>query len=566
MAKFIQRTSVVANDMFNDAKTYLATTYKQANYLFTSASPFAQILKVMTELTEQVLFYLEDATVEQNIETATNKKSIRGLARLTGHDPSRGMASNAEIRMRFKPDVSLDEIEGNYLIIQNRSKLKCSTNNLIYSIDDNFDFIKLDKGKTGYVNMKVVQGEYDSQTVTGTGQRLQSFNISVPKTTDHFNVMVKVNEEVWPKYDSLYDMRRNEKGCMVKTGIAGGLDIYFGTGNFGAIPPIGASIQVQYFTTDGARGNVAESADIDYVFEGDSYDVTGKIHDPNDYVMVESVLSPKMGADEEDVNFTKRIAPYASRNFTLSHPNDFEYFLSRYDSFSNIDAYNTFDDDNLEDDNVIYLNIWPDIAKKMFGTYDYFGFPQSEFILDDHEKSMIRTAINKSGQMMIGSELVFVEQELSKFAMDIRVRYWNNYDVESMYQNIRTVLSDYFTQNKRRTRIPRSDIIRLVELVDGIDSVNVTFYSDDGLNQNSSYIDSFGDIEVKDNILPIIRGGWSFLGEDGMTVNEVLDEPTLITNESASADKNKMYSLKIIFDEAIEFKSNMRVAELNSGL
>ena len=167
---------------------------------------------------------------------------------------------------------------------------------------------------------------------------------------------------------------------------------------------------------------------------------------------------------------------------------------------------------------------------------------------------------------MIGSELVFVEQELSKFAMDVRVRYWNNYDVESMYQNIRTVLSDYFTQNKRRTRIPRSDIIRLVELVDGIDSVNVTFYSDDGLNQNSSYIDSFGDIEVKDNILPIIRGGWSFLGEDGMTVNEVLDEPTLITNESASADKNKMYSLKIIFDEAIEFKSNMRVAELNSGL
>ena len=49
------------------------------------------------------MLYIEDSLVEQNKYTAQRKKSIYGLAALSGYKPSYGKASTVTLKMNFVP-------------------------------------------------------------------------------------------------------------------------------------------------------------------------------------------------------------------------------------------------------------------------------------------------------------------------------------------------------------------------------------------------------------------------------------------------------------------------------
>ena len=77
----------------------------------------------------------------------------------------------------------------------------------------------------------------------------------------------------------------------------------------------------------------------------------------------------------------------------------------------------------------------------------------------------------------------------------------------------------YFLSIRRRDKIPRSDLIAIVEDIEGVDSVNLHFVSDFAEQRKAnaalvrtslvaSDLDSFGDIIIGRDVLPIIRGGW----------------------------------------------------------
>ena len=83
---FLNTIRVKSTQIKEDARTYISRVYGRSKTLFTEASPFAQIMRVLSEIGELIMFYVEDATVEQNIYTAQQPESIYGLARLTGHD------------------------------------------------------------------------------------------------------------------------------------------------------------------------------------------------------------------------------------------------------------------------------------------------------------------------------------------------------------------------------------------------------------------------------------------------------------------------------------------------
>ena len=75
---FLDSARVTAQEIYEDTRTYLSRVYKKSNSFFTSASPYAQILEVMSYIGELLMFYIEDATVEQNIYTAQQPESIYG--------------------------------------------------------------------------------------------------------------------------------------------------------------------------------------------------------------------------------------------------------------------------------------------------------------------------------------------------------------------------------------------------------------------------------------------------------------------------------------------------------
>jgi hypothetical protein len=77
-------------------------------------------------------------------------------------------------------------------------------------------------------------------------------------------------------------------------------------------------------------------------------------------------------------------------------------------------------------------------------------------------------------------------------------------------------MSDYFISVERRDRIPKSDLIRIIEGIDGVDSVYVKIISKKNEdmkmrdpNADETGLDEFNDIIMDDNELVIIRGGWS---------------------------------------------------------
>ena len=272
-------------------------------------------------------------------------------------------------------------------------------------------------------------------------------------------------------------------------------------------------------------------------------DPTGNDVDLNQVLSLNIVRNPMFGSDSEDPQFTRLIAPYQSNSFVLANPNNYIYYLSKYDYFSFIDAYNTKDDQYLDDDNIVYLFLIPDIAKKITSDTDYFSVPVEEFSLTPDEKEMVYEILNKSGRQIVTAEVRINDPLIKRYALQIVIRYVEGFDKDEIHAAIREQLSTYFIYINRRDRIPRSDIISIVENVDGVDSVNVFFISEenekaiaDGFYEVPVYgtdpvtdqkvlietkkvelkadedpqlgLDEFGDVVIGPDDLAIIRGGW----------------------------------------------------------
>ena len=585
--KFLTKTRATAQQIFEDTRTYISRVYERSNTLFTNASPFAQILRVLSEIGELILFYVEDSTVEQNIYTAQQPESIYGLARLTGHDPTRGFSATGEISIRLNVESGdFNKIAGDGITIPANAELKFEANGLSYILRTSKDYFRIGKNQKEQLKAVIVQGKVETQTLTGTGESFQSFNIQTGKT-DHNMVKVSVNGEQWTKFNSVYEMNGGDRGFIVKTGISGGLDIYFGTNNFGAIPPLGSTIEVEYIVCDGAKGNIEDAEDLKVKWIDEGEDSAGNFYDLNKLLTVTVTSSPKMGAEPESTEFTKLIAPFASKSFVLATPDNYEYFLSRYGIFSYIDAYNTSDDGYLDDDNIVYIFAIPDINKKLSKNQDYFSIPQQEMFFDQTEYDKMYEVLQESGQMMVTSEVKFVRPKIRKYAIDISIRYFEGFSKEEIFNDIRGAVSNYMLNITRRDKLPKSDIVYILEEVEGVDAVNVQFRSEteetarrlgyyesvtttiaaqepvtledigngkqkyvffkkieevekvniaegDPIPYDVAGLDQWGDIIMEKEEIAVFRGGWQDREGD-----EIKDEPAI--NEEAS--------LSVTFDE-----------------
>ena len=476
--KFLSTLRTTATQIKDDARVYISRIYGRAGTLFTEASPFAQILSVMSEIQELILFYLEDAIVEQNIYTAQHVESIYGMSRLTGHDATRGFAATGEIEFRWKPGVDFDKISGSGITIDSRAELKFDLNGLTYTLLTDKDRFRLEKSNSTKISTAIIQGKFQTQSFTGDGEPLQSINVQTAGLSDHSKITVSVNGEVWTKQESLYDLHRDEKAYLVKTGISGGLDVYFGNTAFGMRPPVGSKIEVEYVVHDGKKGNIDDSNDLTLKWMAQGEDSVGEQHDLNNFLEVTVTSSPKMGTDRESTQFTKIMTPLASKSFVLATPDNYEYFLSRYGIFSYLDAYNTTEDQYLDDDNVIYIFAIPDVRKKLAKNQDYFSVPQEEMFFDDQEYEKMRKVLQDSGQQMVTTEVVFVKPKIRKYSMDVNVRFFEGFTKDEIYNAIRSKIDEYLLNVTRRDKLPKSDIVYILEEIEGIDAVNVRFISE----------------------------------------------------------------------------------------
>ena len=527
MNNIFQKNNILIRGLLSTTYSFLQKTYNQSKNVFTTASAWGQILFVLENLSQLILYFIEDSITEMNIYEATRDYSVRSLARIAGYDPARAMSAQGEVAVSW--NLKTADVGGGAVIVQENTRIQCDQNGLAYTLVINGPRVKVALTRGTTFKFKTTQGAFSTTTFTGTGNALQSFNVPVKGGIflDQFNVKVSINDNKWKQYSSLYDIPLEGEGYLVLSGINEGIDIYFGNSNFGKVPPPGSFIKVQYLQTSGSLGNLRSTATskITYKFLDQGTDLFGKEVNLNDYLQIVNTVDPSFGADEEPIAITRLAAPKTSRAFVFANAANYEIYLQKFNIFSQIQAFSTFDDDYLDDDNVVYLYLVPDVTVGLTSNEDYFSIPISSFLLTSAQKLAILNLLEDSGSMIATTVVKIVEPRISRYVGNAIITTFEGFDPEIIKDKIQSMLSTYFINLKRRDKIPRSDMIALIESVPGVDSVSFFFVgqsneayhatidalpntSDSELNTNIGF-DEFGDIIIGRGELVVIRGGWN---------------------------------------------------------
>ena len=557
--KFLDTNRIKFNDLISNTREYLSITYSQAKTVFTKSSPFGQLLDVITEYSQLIFLYIEDALVEMNITTANKQRSVYGLSRLTGHNPTRVLSAQGTLNIKLSPSAK-SEVNASYIMLLDKTRLTCVNNGYKYFVQlgNTLENVKINMNDINQIPIKIIQGELEEQTVAGNGFPLQSYTFTAKKPIENEMVWVYVNGEAFEVVDSLYDMTKDDKLCIVKTGISGGIDVYFGNEDYGIIPGVGSLITVKYVKSDGFAGNIfSKSNQVAWQWIDKAYTNTGEEVDLNN-VLITTIEKPViLGADAESIDLTKIIAPKTSRAYVLANPDNYVKLLSRF-NYSYVDAYTTWDDEYLNDDNIVYLFLIPDIQRRLSKNTDYFTTQLTNFYLDADEKAAIYDYINRSGQQIMSTELSVVDPVVTKYALNIFLRVFDTADQITVRNEITNKVTEYLLKVKRRDKIPKSDIVAMIEGIEGVDSVSVSFISKvnedaiidayyikrsnsidkirgittvtetkipvpEGTDPNLG-LDEFGDVMIGLNELPLVRGGWydrfGNFYEDGLNSGE----------------------------------------------
>ena len=528
--KVLNKLSIFVEDLLSQTINYLTSTYSQSRAVFTAASPFGQILLVVENLTQLVFYYIEDAITELNINEATRITSIYSLASLSGHNPSRAVSATGEVSL--STFAGLTEAPVDFVIIPNLTRLQSLTNGLTYVLDLPQDEVKFSfNGNSNGMKCVIRQGVVETQTVIATGRPTESFSIGAPQNfyLDNFFVNVYVNGEKWKKYESLLDMPRGAKGFLAKTGITSGLDIYFGNNNFGKIPTSGSEIIVEYLTTEGENGNIrtTDLGSVNFKWVDTGFSLLGEEIDLNDYIEITTSNAPFFGTNAESSELTRLLAPRQSKSFALVNVDHYDTVLRRLNLFSVIDVFLDANDNRL-----LNLFLIPDIRKTFDSAQDYFTTPIQRFILSDYQKNQLLQYIEKSGSKLISTEIQIIDPEPLEYVINTSVIVFDDTSIDIIKRDILNNLGTFFIQNTRRGRIPKSDLIKIIEEVNGVDSVSINIIGNANEtakkgNPNAADVglDEFNDIIFGERQFPVIRGG--FTDRNGNQYSTGLTEDSL---------------------------------------
>lgn len=542
MAEVPKFISITYEGIKSEIENFLRNTYAKADQLFTPASPYGHILTVMEELFQLSILYLKNSIRQNDMSDpdALSTKQIRSNALLAGHVATRDISATGTLRFRLNSTTDLDtDIPGRKITIFNKTQLRNDTNGRDYIIDlggSDSQTFNISTGEFQFF-MNIIQGRYETSTFTGTGEINQSFSLEIPGADEieNFNVSVSVNGDEWSIKKYLYEILPNEQACVVRTGFNGGIDIIFGNGGFGDIPPIGSIIEVEYIVTEGSNGNIFRRTVNDWKIVDDVLDGFGNTIDLTQFFDIFIYTDINFGTDGETPQFTKNILPLSSNNFVLALPQQYAYEIKKLGVFSHVNAY--------EKNDVIHIVCTPNINLFKRRNADYFTVPLEAFTLDDYEKFKIDNYLKINGNIQLTRKYRIDSPTLSFYVMNVIIVTYEDVIDDNVNEQIYDKISEYFLNFNRLDRVPIKDIINRISEIEGIDSVDIQFMSkknedyhrefilkdrnrrqagvaaDQDLSIEKAFPDYnpnevrgldpvLGDIIFEPSEIPVIRGGW----------------------------------------------------------
>lgn len=546
--KYYQMESVVRN--------FLSQTLSKYNIIYGNNTVFGQLIQVLNAVSQNMMLYIEDAMVEQNKYTAQRKKSIYGLAALSGYNPSLGKAASVQLALTYIPNNST----GLNVVLNNKTPLTCTQNGLIYNLilPQESIVLNIEDNVTRYIN--AVQGKFETQTFVSTGGEYYTQNIKFLGNLDEDYIEVKVNNVIWEKKDSLYDMNANGQEWTYKVSPVGGIDLIFGNGTYGRPLKSDDVIEVTYLTHDGEAGNLDTKLETYFVFENSLKDISGEEIDGNSVFNITFSIedSVSSGTNSEHIDQVRRMIGLNSRSLVLASPENYKNLLNKF-SFC---GYNrTWSE---RGSLVINSIVMRNYKLLMANGQDYFKLKENDLVLTPAQKSSIVNYIENSGRQLAGITYNIFDPEIRKYALFIYVTLKNpNANKEYITSKIKDIVGNFFAEIPSDIFIPKSDIVYVIKNeINEIDGVDVYFLSEanESALNNKFYInkiykydsskgvykistekvylfdnenpglglDEHGNIYLdSDEQFPAIMGGWSYVNQNGDVVN-VIDPVTIV--------------------------------------
>lgn len=547
-------------NLIDSIQRYLNNTVGSA--WLNASSVFGQLIGVISAVGHNIMSYIEDSLVEQNKYTAQRKKSILGLAALSGYQPSQGKAACVMLRIAHKAS----NVGRTNVVLPNRYQLCCTQNGLYYSLSSPNGDTVVTRGSGSFnIVLKAAQGRYENQRFIAKGGDLETFLLAHTGMIDEDYFIVRVNGNICTKEASLYDLRSSsditDRPYYLRYNPTGkGIDICFGNDTHGRVLTKGDIVTVEYLVHDGEAGNITYNSDVRFLFMDPLKDTHGEEVDGNAIFDV-SLASPNAvtsGSNAEDIKQVREMIGFNSRSLVLAHPDNYHRFLSHY-------SFVGYNRTWCEPGSMVIRSLVMRNYKQHMNTgSDYFSLKESDFHLTDQQKDGIKNAIEASGSQLAGSIYDICDMDLAKYALFIYVNLKSG-DKKSIEAQIRSRVGNFFTNIQSDSYIPKSDIIAdLKENIPGIDGINCYFLSQK--NEEAQYkgeyidiqrkynaasgtytetqervyvmpgtnpqlgLDQYGNILIdKDFEFPVLMGGWRWRTSDDQEVD--VQDPLTVTFE-----------------------------------
>ena len=231
-----------------------------------------------------VHYYIDRASKEAFIQTATQKESVLAFASLYDNVPNFRTSSNATIYVSNTGSASATILDG--------TEFRVIYNDLYFSFYTNED-ITIPPETTA--NVAVVEGRRVTEEVLVTsadGTPNQGYLLRTPEVVPE-SIRVFVYEggikSEWFRYASVGDIPISVPGFVVNVNPEQEVEILFGDKSSGRIPPSGTLITISYTVSSGTEGNIPENQFVTFASS------------PSGNLLIQGMTAAVGGSDGESV-------------------------------------------------------------------------------------------------------------------------------------------------------------------------------------------------------------------------------------------------------------------------
>ena len=459
----------------NTIRTYLSRSLGAIGQKFSKSQIFGVIFEGIKGVMQNMLFYIEDAMTEQNIDTAYRKTSLYSLAKVSGYEPFYGAASTGIVNCDVSLKDTLD-IGSNKIYIPNKTALLDEITGYSYIIMLPTDYYCIDVSKPLFTSQfKVIQGNIKSYAYSAVGEPLETLHVYTGGLFDREYVEVYVDGVKYTEAACLYDMQTDSNEYILNIGYDNELDITFGNGIYGKQLTEGQSILVSYVIHVGSLGDIELTDESSLVFTSPIYDSFGEPVSNIDFLTLSLGSQISGGLDSDTVQDIRVMTGYNSRSLVIASENNFKLFFNR---FSFIGHTNIHMKDNSLVVNTICTTNYGDKVKD---TEEYFNaYFDNKILLSDSQKQMVKKTLDNSNKTFAGITIEFTDPDIYRYSIIMYLKAESKYDRDTIKSEISKVVMEYFKNIESNTLfIPKSDIIKVVlDNVPTVESLDVTFISD----------------------------------------------------------------------------------------